>query len=73
MFTQVTRLIGQEMDGDDSMSQKEATIEEKTYKRARDLILYFDSVDEDGAVLVFLPGIYEIENMQKSIEEHRER
>ena len=54
---------------------QEPTITENIYILAKDLIKHFDYVDNEdgncdlrGSVLVFLPGIFEIENMQRILK-----
>ena len=65
-------------DGSDGYSEP-GSIHDKVYKLAKELIKYFDEIDQTeigdegnvtdrGSVLVFLPGIFEIESMQQALK-----
>ena len=77
--------LGMNNDTDEGSSEcytEPSTIRDKVYKLAKELIKYFDELDmlesEDGqnpsqrgSVLVFLPGIFEIESMQQTLKNDR--
>ena len=74
---EIQRSLGQP--SGQSGEYKEPLIEEKLYKLAKDLINKFDEVDKldnpegtrhsfRGSVLVFLPGIFEIESLQRILK-----
>ncbi|KAL5251561.1 hypothetical protein ACHWQZ_G017059 [Mnemiopsis leidyi] len=78
----IRQSLGMDSDTDDGPEDysEPSTISDKIYKTAKELIKFFDQVDLmdpdevssgasiRGSVLVFLPGIFEIESMQQVLK-----